>query len=154
MIVSCWTIAMKVYLAAPMAGVRSNLEINKKVYAFLVKLGHEVLTEHVVRDRLDVELGLSPKEIFERDVKLLDACDVVVADASYPSLGVGFEIAYALLKGKKVIAYCSAERVEKTSALIRGISWPIFKFITYSSPVELLEKLKRVLTEEEAGNGG
>ncbi|HFC49400.1 MAG TPA: hypothetical protein ENJ59_01560 [Thermofilum sp.] len=65
---------------------------------------------------------------------------------------MGFEIAYALLRGKKVIAYCSAERGERTSALIRGISWPVVKFITYFSPVELLEKLKRVLAEEDAGN--
>ena len=140
---------MKLYLAAPMAGDRSNLDVNREVYDFLVGLGYEVLTEHVVKERLDVEQGLSPREVFERDIGLLDACDVVVADVSYPSLGVGFEIAYALLRGKRVIAYCSSERYEKTSALVRGISWQSFRLIAYNSETELLKRLEGLLGGED-----
>ena len=120
---------IRVYFAAAMLGDRSNLEDNRKILRLLEEKGYEILTKWVVEEKLDIERGVTPEEVFERDIKTLNVCDIVVADVSYPSLGVGFEIAYALLKGKKVIAFCREDRFNKTSALIRGITWKNFKFI-------------------------
>ena len=131
----------KIYFAAAMRGDRSNLADNKKVVKGLKERGYEILTEWVVDNILDIEKGATPEEVFERDVEKLDECDVLVADVSYPSLGVGFEIAYTLLKGKPVIAFCREDRLEKTSALIRGIKWSNFKLIVYRDVRELLEVL-------------
>ncbi|RLE92597.1 MAG: hypothetical protein DRN04_09765 [Thermoprotei archaeon] len=137
---------LKVYFAAPMLGDRSNLEDNKKIASVLKAMGCEILTEWVLEEILDIERGASPKEIFERDLEMLDKCDVLIADVSYPSLGVGFEIAYALLKGKKVIAYCREDRLDKTSALIRGITWSNFILIAYRNVDELLAEIAKVLS--------
>ncbi len=131
----------KIYFAAAMRGDRSNLADNRKVVKGLKERGYEILTEWVVDNILDIEKGATPEEVFERDVEKLDECDVLVADVSYPSLGVGFEIAYTLLKGKPVIAFCREDRLEKTSALIRGIKWSNFKLIVYRDVRELLEVL-------------
>ncbi|RLF04873.1 MAG: nucleoside 2-deoxyribosyltransferase [Thermoprotei archaeon] len=113
--------------------------------AVLEREGHVLLTPHVLDDVLDVERGVSPREIYERDVRLMEEADVLVAEVSYPSLGVGFEIAYSLLRGKPVIALCEEDRLERTSALIRGITHPGFKLLTYRSPEEAAEKLMREL---------
>ncbi|RLE66033.1 MAG: hypothetical protein DRJ47_03455 [Thermoprotei archaeon] len=136
---------IKVYYAAPMLGDRRNLEDNKIIVNMLETRGLQILTKHVVEDILDVDKGVKPEDIFTRDLRLLDKADILIADVSYPSLGVGFEIAYALLKGKNVYALCRKERLPRTSALIRGISWSNFHLITYNDPKDavktLLEKM-------------
>jgi len=137
----------KIYFAAAMRGDRSNLGDDKKIIEGLKQLGYRILTEWVVDDVLDIERGATPEEIFERDVEMLDKCDVLVADISYPSLGVGFEIAYTLLNGKPVIAFCREDRVEKTSALIRGVKWSNFRLVIYSNVDELLKILDKKLKE-------
>ena len=134
----------RLYYAAAMLGDRSNLEDNREI-ARLLEDDFEIITKHVFEDMLDIEKGAKPEEIFKRDIELLDKCDYVVADVSYPSLGVGFEIAYALLKLKPVIGICRSERVEKTSALIRGISWKNFYFVTYDTPRDAVEKIKKLI---------
>ncbi|MCD6357425.1 MAG: nucleoside 2-deoxyribosyltransferase [Thermoproteales archaeon] len=136
---------MKVYLAAPMLGVRRALGLVRRIAAALVEEGHVILTPHVLDDVLDVERGVSPREIYERDVRLMEEADVLVAEVSYPSLGVGFEIAYSLLRGKPVLALCEEGRLERASALIRGITHPGFRLLTYRTPEEAVEKLLREL---------
>jgi len=129
-----------------MLGDRSNLEDNRKIASALKAMGCEILTEWVLEEVLDIERGATPKEIFERDIEILDKCDVLLADVSYPSLGVGFEIAYALLKGKKVVAYCREDRLNRTSALIRGVTWSNFTLVTYRSVEELVAKISKVIS--------
>jgi len=132
---------LRVYLAAPMRGVRGALAHVKELCKLLEGLGHEVLTKHVAEDVLDVDRGLTPREIFERDLRLLDEADVMVAEVSYPSLGVGFELAYFLLKGKPAAGLVLRERRHALSALIEGISWPNFHLVEYEAPAEAVKRL-------------
>ncbi|MHB9302466.1 nucleoside 2-deoxyribosyltransferase [Thermofilum pendens] len=136
---------VKVYLAAPMRGDRSALANVKKLLQALEERGYVVLTKHVADDVLDVEKGMTPREVFERDIRLLEEADVLVAEVSYPSLGVGFEIAYFLLRGKPVIALALRERLESVSAMIRGITWENFRLVAYSDVDEAIEKLDSML---------
>jgi len=138
----------KIYFAAAMKGDRSNLKINRQIIQGLLQRGYQILTMFVIDEVLDVDRGMPPREIFKRDIRLLNETDVVVADISFPSLGVGFEIAYALLQGKKVLALCRVDRLEKTSALIRGISWKGYKLLVYNSAEEAVSK---ILDELEKG---
>lgn len=147
---------MRIYLAAPMLGVRRALRVVRRVASALEKAGHVILTPHVLDEVLDVEKGISPREVYERDVRLMEEAEVLVAEVSYPSLGVGFEIAYSLLRGKPVIALCDEERLVKTSALIRGVANPKFRLLTYGSAEEAVEKLLqelRRLSEARLGGG-
>ncbi len=136
---------MKVYLAAPMRGVREALPTVRRLASAITGSGCELLTPHVLDETVDVDCGLTPEEVYERDVRLLEEADAVVAEVSYPSLGVGFEVAYGLLKGKRVIAMCEEGRVNSTSALIRGIRDPRFKLVIYSSPEDAVRKLQAEL---------
>ncbi|MEM2275112.1 MAG: nucleoside 2-deoxyribosyltransferase, partial [Thermofilum sp.] len=94
----------RIYLAAPMRGVRLALNHVRELARLLEEMNHRVLTKHVTEEELDVDRGLTPREIFERDVQLLEEADVMIAEVSHPSLGVGFELAYFLLKGKPAAA--------------------------------------------------
>lgn len=88
---------MKIYFSGSIAGGRKYLDIYKKIVAHLKQQGHEVLSEHIVIDNIfEFENKLQPAEIFERDIHMLNECDVVIAEVSNPSLGVGYEICYAL----------------------------------------------------------
>ncbi len=136
---------IKIYYAASMRGDRSNLADNKYIVRRLEELGYNILTKHVVEEVLDIERGLTPREVFERDIKLLEEADLVVADVSFPSLGVGFEIAYTLLRGKDVLAICREDRVEKTSSMILGISWNNFKLLPYRAPEDAVEKIHQYI---------
>ena len=147
---------MKVYLAAPMLGERTHavVALMREVAAMLARMGHAVLTPHVLDDVLDVDRGVTPEEVYSRDTALLEEADVLVAEVSYPSLGVGFEIAYALLKGKAVIALCKESRLSRTSALIRGIQHPNFKLLVYRDPEDAEAKLALELERLAAELGG
>ncbi|MGB9708556.1 nucleoside 2-deoxyribosyltransferase [Infirmifilum uzonense] len=131
----------KVYFAAPMRGVRGALNESRELVKLMEDNGLMVLTKHVIEDVLDTDKGMSHQEVFERDIRLLDEADILIAEVSYPSLGVGFEIAYALLKGKTVMALVKKDRVESLSSLIRGITMKNFHLIEYSSPNEAIEKI-------------
>jgi len=133
---------VKVYLAAPMRGVRSALPEVKELVRLIESYGHKVLTKHVADDVLDVDRGMSPREVFERDLRLLKEADVMVAEVSYPSLGVGFELAYFLTLGKPAAGLVLEDRLGALSALIQGITWPNFYLVTYRSPWEAVEKLR------------
>ena len=55
-----------------------------------------MLTEHVGRKNVEKsEEGNSDTYIFERDVSWLKSSDVMIADVTVPSLGVGYEIGFA-----------------------------------------------------------
>ncbi len=142
---------LKIYFSAPIKGDRSNLETNKFIVDFLKKAGYTILTEHVVSEN-PIEEGLSPKQIYLRDMKWLKESNVLIAEVSYPSLGVGFEIAKALFLGKSVICLLKKELKERCSLLIRGIQDPKFKIIEYADLSELKEKLLRTLSIVETRN--
>jgi nucleoside 2-deoxyribosyltransferase len=95
---------MKVYFGGAIAGGRQNAAIYRVIVDHLESTGHDVLTKHVARaDVLTWEQARTPQEVYERDMAWLRQCDVVVAEVTSPSLGVGYEIAEALHLGKPVL---------------------------------------------------
>jgi len=136
---------IKIYYAAAMLGDRSNLSDNRIIFRELEKRGYEMLTKFVIEDKLDIYKGRKPREIFERDIEHLEETDVVVADISYPSTGVGFEIAYGLLNNKYVISICRKDRINKASALVRGITWKNFQLLTYNDPLEIADEIDKIV---------
>ena len=51
------------------------------------------------------EEKLSLKEIYERDMEWLKKSDLVIAEVSMPSLGIGYELGVAEKLGKRVICF-------------------------------------------------
>jgi hypothetical protein len=92
-----------------------------KIVTYLHDRGWEVLTTHVAApDALATEqrTGFAASDIYERDMRWLQECDLVVAEVSVPSLGVGVELATAQQLSKPIICLCHAEVA--LSALVDG----------------------------------
>ena len=83
----------KIYFAASIRGGREDVELYLKIANHLKRYG-QVLTEYVADKGLTLvgEDGLSDREIHDRDMNWLSQSNVVVAEVTKASLGVGYEI--------------------------------------------------------------
>ncbi len=125
---------MKVYFCGGMHGDRSKLGVYKHIIHRLQKMGHEVLTTHIIDEKkIKIDMKADPKVVFERDMRWLDECEVVVAEVSGPSFGVGFEVAAALYKEKKkVFMLYDRKLTAKVSSLASGCTDKNCEVIAYS----------------------
>ena len=115
---------MKIYFAGSIRGGREDKDIYIAIIKLLLKYG-TVLTEHIGKSELSEmgETNMTEEEIYQRDINWINESDIVIAEVTSPSLGVGYEIGYAELKGKKIICiYREVETGKKLSAMIYGNS--------------------------------
>lgn len=88
---------MKIYFGFTVAGDRSAVNVARKIVDILVEMHHEVLTRHLVEDNAwEVDRRMTPNEVFLRDMKWLEQCDMFIAEVSGSSFGLGFETGYLL----------------------------------------------------------
>jgi len=112
---------MKIYFAGSIRGGRDDIELYLKIINHLQNHG-QVLTEHIGDKKITGlgEHGLADVKIFERDMAWLEEADVVIADVSVSSLGVGYEIAKAEELGKRILCLHRIQPEKKLSAMIAG----------------------------------
>ena len=95
---------MNVYFACSIIGGREFESVYREIVDALTADGHEVPTSHLAQSEVvEKERVLSPTDVYSRDVQWIQACDVLVAEVSVPSHGVGYEIGFALQAGKSVL---------------------------------------------------
>jgi nucleoside 2-deoxyribosyltransferase len=116
---------MKIYLACTVRGDRGGVAAGRAICERLQHHGHEVLTTHLLRDDVEsAESQITEREVFQRDLEWLTACDVLVAEASGSSYGVGFEVGYVLgrasVSGQRVVLLYNTARRDQVSRLITG----------------------------------
>ncbi len=132
---------MNLYFSCSLTGGRQDQSLYAALVAHLQALGHSVLTAHLASTTVYTEDGeLSPEAVFARDTAWLRGCDAVIAEVSTPSHGVGFEIAYALERGRPVL--CLAREGVRVSKMLTGIRQPGFEFRTYTAEPEALAHMK------------
>ena len=86
---------MKIYFAGSIRGGRSEEDIYPQIINHLINYG-EVLTEHIGQMDIEkIEKNNLDNYIFNRDIAWLKSSNVLVADVTAPSLGVGYEIGIA-----------------------------------------------------------
>ncbi|XP_037128129.1 2'-deoxynucleoside 5'-phosphate N-hydrolase 1 isoform X2 [Syngnathus acus] len=94
---------MKIYFCASIRGGRDDARLYEHIVKTLGKFG-KVLTEHVGDSNLShTGEGLDDGFIHDRDLDWLRQADVVVAEVTQPSLGVGYELGHAYLKKKDTL---------------------------------------------------
>lgn len=113
--------ALKIYFAGSIRGGRADAALYAELITYLQTKG-EVLTEHIGIPDLTAngEAGLSDLDIYNRDMTWLLSSDIIVAEVTHPSLGVGFEIAKATSAGKRVLCLYRTEPDKRLSAMIAG----------------------------------
>ena len=139
---------MKIYFGFTVAGSRSSLEAAKRIVGALETMGHEVLTSHLVReDAWEADRSVAPQEIFARDMKWLDQCDLFVAEVSGSSFGLGFETGYLLgATTKRTILFFQREAERGISLLITGNTHPNCILMPYSRLDELEELVREAVS--------
>ena len=91
---------MKVYLSVPMIANRALERANAMAKA-IEDSGHRVTSPWVLGP---IERsGPDVADVFQRDKKGAEVCDILVADVSVPSIGVGMEIMAAYNRGRRIV---------------------------------------------------
>ncbi len=120
----------KIYFAGSIRGGRGDKEIYAQIIKKLKPYG-QTLTEHLGEKTLSLmgEVGTTNKFIYNRDIDWLNTADIVIAEVTNPSLGVGYELACAESKNIKVICLYRPSEDKKLSAMIGGNSnFTIFEY--------------------------
>ena len=129
---------MKIYFAGSIRGGRQDAELYRKVIAAL-KDKHQVLTEHVGDLSLSTVENKGDKAIYEQDMAWLRESDLVVAECTQVSLGVGHELAYAEAHGKEVHIFYRPKKTQ-LSAMLSGNEY--FHIHPYDTEEELLAQVR------------
>lgn len=111
---------MKIYFAGSIRGGRGDAQLYKQIIELLGQYG-EVLTEHIGDETLtSAGSTMEPQYIFEQDTDWLREADVVVAEVTTPSLGVGYEIGLAESLEKRILCLYREQEDSHVSAMILG----------------------------------
>ena len=135
----------KVYFAGSIRGGRQDAALYGEMIAFLEARGCRVLTEHVGLESLQEagERTMTEEEIFQRDMAWLMESELVVAECTTPSHGVGYELGRARDMGKEIHIFYDLSR-GRLSAMLAGDS--AFILHPYTTRQEVLEGLERIVT--------
>ena len=135
---------MNIYFACSITGGRDDEATYQKIVDFLLKRGHEVPTASLAGPEVIYEeVIIDPITVYERDTAWIRGCELVVAEVTTPSHGVGYEIGYALQLNKPVI--CLHKGDTPVSKMILGNQDPNLVIIPYDSVDEALITLQNHL---------
>lgn len=135
---------MNIYFCGSIRGGRQDAALYHDMIVFLKQYG-DVLTEHV-GDLSLTEQGNdgTAAGIWQRDTSWLKQSDIVIAECSTPSLGVGYELAFAESIGKPVHVFYGKDD-GRLSAMLAGD--PHFGIHIYQAREELFTLLKDIMGE-------
>lgn len=112
---------MKIYFCGSIRGGRHLAATYSRMISLLQSYG-KVLTEHLGSDE-EIENKdriLSDKTIHDRDMQWIVEADLLVAEVTVPSLGVGYEIGRAIEMKKPVLCLFREDAGHYLSAMIAG----------------------------------
>lgn len=135
---------LKVYFACSIRG-GGDTSAYQAILDAIHHANAQCLSEIFIQDA--IQLGGSPlpdNEIFQRDTLWIRECDAVIAEVTNPSLGVGYELAFAEHMNKPVLTLFSGASQKRLSAMIAGNVY--FHNETYQSPDVLPEIVSAFLS--------
>ncbi|MBX3048459.1 MAG: nucleoside 2-deoxyribosyltransferase [Anaerolineales bacterium] len=138
---------MKIYFACAIMGGRGDEAAYQQLVDALLADGHEVPTAMNAGPGWQVmENSPDPTEVYRRDTVWIDQSQVMVAEVSTPSHGVGYEISYALERGKPVL--CLYQRERKVSKMLSGNTLPGIQVRAYGDVQEAIELMRQFLAAQ------
>jgi hypothetical protein len=111
--------SLRIYFSGSIRGGRQDAQIYNDLITYLKDFG-TVLTEHIGRLDLVDEREIPPCQIHDRDLTWLKSSDVVIAEVSTPSLGVGYELGRAVEMGKPILCLYRKNEDKRLSGMISG----------------------------------
>jgi nucleoside 2-deoxyribosyltransferase len=126
---------MKIYFAGAIRGGREDAQLYENIIAYLKDKG-DVFTEHVGNTNLSWkgEIARKDEEIYNRDMEWLKSADIVIAEVTTPSLGVGYELGIAEKLNIPALCLYRSGEGSRLSAMISGNA--IFACRQYTAFIE------------------
>jgi hypothetical protein len=136
---------MKAFFSGSIRGGDKYRSSYLQILAFLKHYG-DIISEHSDQQANCDDQGLSgDAAIYARDIRWIKDADLLVAEVSHPSIGVGYEVAYAEARDIPVLALYHLGAEAPMSAMISGN--PRITVIRYNSLSELWPLLEKKLGE-------
>ena len=112
---------MKIYYASSIRGTQSeDLSIKDGIFIEQLRRFGIVLNENLTKERRSDKMPIfSDKEIHDRQFQWIKEADIIIAEVTNPSLGVGYVIGRGVDLNKKILCLFKTDK-RKLSAMIRG----------------------------------
>jgi 2'-deoxynucleoside 5'-phosphate N-hydrolase len=134
---------MKIFFSGSIRGGGMYRASYVRILEFLQSYG-EVISEHLEAGNAPANgEGVNDAAIYARDVEWIGVADLLIAEVSQPSIGVGYEIALAESLGIPVLALYDLRAENPLSAMIAGN--PRIPVLRYASHAELWPMLDAAL---------
>lgn len=138
--------AKKIYFAGSIRGGRMDAELYHRIISYIQRTD-VVLTEHVGKSNLSLieQSWERDARIYDQDTEWLRESDVLIGECTCPSLGVGYELAYA--EAHDIPCHIFYDRTKtQLSAMLTGN--PYFHIHPYASEDEIYPQLDAILRTE------
>lgn len=134
----------KIYFAGSIRGGRDFAHLFRKIIE-RIQANNICLTEHIGQADLNLkEQGrTNDAKIYNQDTAWLRESDMVVAECSNASLGVGYELAYAESRHIPCHIYYNKSKTQ-LSAMLTGNAY--FNIYPYQTEEELFDMLHKLLS--------
>lgn len=135
---------MNVYFACAITGGRDFEAVYQILVRGLVEDGHVVPTAHLATPgAIAAEAIINPQNVYTRDAGWIRECDVLIAEVSVPSHGVGYEVGFALSLRKRVLALYQEGRY--VSKMLLGNPDPNLSVQCYTTPEAAVLQIRKFL---------
>ena len=135
---------MNIYFAGSIRGGRVDAGLYHRMIVYLQKTDR-VLTEHV--GDMSLQESTTDAEIYAQDTAWLREAELLIAECTCPSLGVGYELAYAEHLGVPCHIFYHRSKTQ-LSAMLTGDSY--FTLHPYTSEEEIYPVLEEILSATRA----
>ena len=132
-----------VYFAGSIRGGRVDAALYHRIISYIKKTD-TVLTEHIGKSNISLTAQARAVDtyIYEQDTTWLRSSDLLIAECTCPSLGVGYELAYAEAHNIPVFIFYDKTK-SNLSAMLNGNTY--FTIIPYETEEEIYPVLDKIL---------
>ncbi len=109
---------MKMFFTYKSKGSIDTSDKLEKINNFLEKKGELLSKDLRLKNFKPSGEKMNDKDILDRSLNLIKECDVFIADVSFPSLGVGYQINFAKNLNKKIICLYEVQVKQELSPII------------------------------------
>ena len=131
---------MKAYFTASIAGKKQYLSHYTQIIDLLKKRGIEVNADHIIgvsEEQLDSQTKEQRISFQAKLDQWISSCDFMIAETSYPSIGVGYEISLALTMQKPVLILYSGKNPPSLLAHHKDTNFVCEQYTTDTLPAIL-----------------
>lgn len=132
-----------VYFAGSIRGGRVDAALYHRIISYIKKTD-TVLTEHIGKSNMSLtaQMRAVDTHIYEQDTTWLRSSDLLIAECTCPSLGVGYELAYAEAHNIPVFIFYDKTK-SNLSAMLNGNTY--FTIIPYETEEAIYPMLDKIL---------